>query len=140
MREILFRGKRLDSGEWIYGDLVNANEMRTGARRIEIWVPQPDGECDPMNLEYGVVDPDTVGQYTGLHDKDGKGIFEGDIVLFSWDDRRLYSFAIVYESGEFLAKPEKETRKIWAIRISGNAKSFEIIGNIYDNPELFVQE
>lgn len=100
MREIIFRGKRLDNGKWIYGDLVNANEMRTGARRVEIWVPQPDGELDTMNLEIGVVDPNTVGQFTGLYDKSGNKIFEGDILRFD-DDDGIWQAAVVFERGLF---------------------------------------
>ena len=137
MREILFRGKRLDTGEWIYGDLVNANEMRTGARRIEIWVPQPDGECDPENLEYGVVDPDTVGQYTGLLDKNGIKVFEGD-VLDGLYGKMLVSFGEII-GGDIGFSWRPVTYGHYE-SMSGFIDEYEVIGNIYDDKGLLTQE
>ena len=128
MRDILFRGKRTDNGEWIYGDLVHANHRLTGARIFEIWTPMPDGETDPNELEYGKVDPATIGQYTGLTDKNGKMIFEGDVVATVAGKPHEVMFA----DGEFFMDGTAIPFK-WAVK-------FSVIGNIYDNPELLEEK
>ena len=127
MREILFRGKRLEIGDLVEGSLI----------------AYPDGDCyiarpsdDPNVLDKFDVDPTTVGQYTGLKDKHGKRIFEGDIVRFKWDRERNYFLFIEFSDGEFCATPSYPSNDFWPFRLSGENARLEVIGNIHDNPEL----
>jgi len=87
MRTIKFRGKRIDSGEWVYGSLVCHKPPYHS--KCDIW-------CD--DGEWHEVVPESVGQFTGLLDSEGKEIYEGDIVK-SNDNYRIYK--IIFEKGEF---------------------------------------
>lgn len=138
MREILFRGKRTDNKEWIFGSLINNID---GAIPVIITMPSVNDGCE-LEFEYDHVYLDSIGQYTGLTDISGKKIFEGDIV-------RSYGgipWLIAFEKNAFVCKDSsmKTYFALWeqweynwksAEDISPSNR-FEVIGNFYDNPEL----
>ena len=128
MREILFRGKRLDNGEWVYGYYVHIGPV--SCQRTYI-IPEYASA-----LYVNEVYPSTVGQYTGLNDKHGKRIFEGDIakVLQGKDKDIAY---VGFENGAFMLYPKIGNiyeRTLWEYWY--NDWDVEVIGNITDNPEL----
>lgn len=147
MREILFRGKRFDNGKWVEG-LLWKKKYDTPKLFVS-YFPNKDDDEDVV-----VIDPETVGQYSGLTDKNGKKIFEGDIVKAElrpcvYQD----SYAIGYvnfEDGTFKIKVTcSKNAKEHKVYCGEEVKSFaiennfinrgyvlNIIGNIYDNPEL----
>ncbi len=144
MREILFRGKRIDNGEWVHGDLVHVENKSY----ISYYYESPLStfineqiECDDISI-VGVapfieVDLTTIGQYTGLTDKTGKKIFEGDIVKYKSGSTVLFH-KVVFERRNGCAYfgivvGENET---WDFNNSFPSTLFEIVGNIHDNPEL----
>ena len=129
IREVIFRGKRADNGEWIEGDLL---QTRYHSGHIEYQImPQT-----PVSSAYPVLS-ETVGQYTGLTDKNGKRIFEGDIVhcVSKLDSADM---VVIFECGQFrmvLAEKYHEYQtNVGYYDINCFAK--EVIGNIHDNPEL----
>ena len=121
MREILFRG-RCEGLPWLYGSL-----LVYGDGFCEICVP--DG-VDALNKFR--VDPETVGQYTGLTDKNGKKIFEGDVVTF---ETTAYSFNPCVVAWSF-TKMRFIVRSREANYPMDIDFKYEVIGNIHDNPEL----
>lgn len=129
MREILFRGKRKDNGEWAEGCLIRDEFCNTDIPYIGYL-----SDCDIGAVE---VTPETVGQFTGLTDKNGKKIFEGDVVLYPWNDQdKPERFTIKFKDGQFVASPIKETEDYWDFMVGGYSKEMEIIGNIHDNQKL----
>lgn len=125
MRTIKFRGKRLDNGEWIYGDL-EYNRAKNIAR---IHTYDEDGEY----LMQHCVDLDTVGQFTGVLDRNGKEIYEGDAIL-----QQGYSgkrpMLVRFEHGAFIVGwhggSSTQTRPMLI------QKRCEVLGSIHDNPDL----
>ena len=125
-REILFRGKRADNGEWIYGNLFIPDNPD---KPVEILIG-----TNSVRISYEVI-PETVGQYTGLTDKNGKKIFEGDILEFTDADKDITPYEIYWD----------ESSSAWYIRDCEGCidncdpwvkEYFEVICNIHDNPEL----
>ena len=127
MREILFRGNRLDNGAWETGSLVI---VRMDCHDAQYYI------ADKMTGYHTPVDPSTVGQYTGLKDKNGERIFEGDIakVLQGKDKDIAY---VGFENGAFMLYPKTGNiyeRTLWEYWY--NDWDVEVIGNVTDNPEL----
>ena len=130
MREIIFRGKRTINGDWVYGDFVRGNERKSLRDSIFVY----DSETQSFN-DYEI-NPSTLGQYTGLTDKNGKRIFEGDVakVLQGKDKDIAY---VGFENGAFMLYPKTGNiyeRTLWEYWY--NDWDVEVIGNIHDNPEL----
>lgn len=132
-REIWFRGKSSATKQWVEGYFYKKKFYRSDAALCSyITVPHPGLNRRPSDNI--LVIPETVGQYIGLTDMNGKKIFEGDIVKRFWLGMEII-YKITYESKHtcFIGK---------AINTSGfttfnnDGKEYEIIGNIYDNPKL----
>lgn len=131
MRTIKFRGKRIDNGEWAYGSLAETHG--------KLFIGIPTTHDNPVYMmDWHEVDPATVGQFTGLLDKNGKEIYEGDILMLGssdagicevkWNESQL-AFCI-----RFYYERNLGTRPLGAWARDG--KDIAILGNIHDNPEL----
>lgn len=150
-REILFKGKRIDNDGWVYGshlfDQVIGKHYIVLPRNIteSYTAVNPDGEFKRLHCTGIEVVPETVRQYTGLKDKNGKKIFEGDILRFTRGGNEHIG-KVVYEQricgldlwyNEVVgAYGEKAT---FRISLTEPTK-LEVIGNIYDNPKLLEVE
>lgn len=140
-REIIFKAKRIDNGEWVEGQYVYiTNPLTEDGKPIKHLI------CNGTNIFNDLIDPDTLCQYTGLTDKDGKKIWENDIInihAYSYDEPEDDYFGVVTYC-------EKDA--CWSL--NNNEKYGEIIcecfgsytteiinhGNIFDNPELLEVE
>ena len=120
MREILFRGKRVEDGKWIYGYLSF------------FYIDNPKKGCmySPKEVRRFDVMSETVGQYTGLTDKNGTKIFEGDILHAAQGD------FVVRWSESICSFVAGEKERMRPCMNSGTMNCCEVIGNIFDNPEL----
>lgn len=122
MREIIFRGKLLSSNEWTEGNLA--------VSKIGISIITPD---DTPIGKYGLVNPETVGQYTGMHDKTGKKIFEGDIVYGLMD----FGPAGMIWADVCVGFDVNSGGYDWRYF---DLDTIRVVGNIYDNPELLEEK
>lgn len=120
-REIKFRGKRLDNGEWVYGFIVidfDGTHIVWQESREDVWTIE-------------TVDPATVGQFTGLKDKNGREIYEGDIL----EEYPGYYFEVVW-SNEWAKFKLQWRTKGYQYPEWNRGVEMVVIGNIHDNPEL----
>lgn len=142
MREILFKAKRLDNGEWAYGDLMQHEE----SGRCIIGGIFAIGKYGYIDTDYHEVDPETVCQFTGLTDSDGKKVFEGDVLNFGVDNERTkwsgyiefgnpngnysWGWQIVRMSGDRL-----NTDTLLWFDMENIGVRNKVIGNIHDKEE-----
>lgn len=170
MRDILFRGKRLDNGEWEEGFYCKHDRVKCCFSEDDPETKHliiKDGFCDwgfEHPLQGVEVNPSTVGQYTGLMDKHGKRIFEGDIVRYTFDspdDPTATENGLKVRTGRIFWSDWRASFAVTAgrnlsaginndvaIYVRGKqvyeyvrgANTVEVIGNIYDNPELLEED
>lgn len=165
MRQIKFRGKRIDNSEWVYGyyravKYIGHGKMIKGKTEK---IQSHKHEIAEDGWNWSEVDPETIGQFTGLHDKNGKDIFEGDEVeydyLYSefempfgtghWEWQRACDF-VEYQGDGFCL--ENECMPLCAVLDMAESmkeayptdieyeSGIEVIGNIHENPELCTQQ
>lgn len=123
-REIKFRGKRIDTGKWVYGSLL---QWKDG----DATICANESENNNVLIKHDV-NPDTVGQYTGKKDRNGKDVWEGDllrtpegdIMVVEWRDAQIITRCVRPHN------PRYKNSLTFAYPVS------VVIGNIYDNPEL----
>ena len=122
-RQLKFRGKRVDNGEWVYGDLIQyeSGEVSIFSKNLSKY----GYEATEMYKRDRII-PETVGQYTGLTDKNGKEIYEGDIPD---------GYGAVFFSNEYLGYFAESNEFECGYPIC-DIPIIEIIGNIHENPEL----
>lgn len=122
-RIIKFRGKNVHTGQWLYGDYHREGKTH--------YITKPgDYLREYAPIEF-IVDGTTVGQFTGLLDKNGKEIYEGDI-LGCPEDNYFLNEAVIFAEGCFMVKDDYTTTPVCAI----DTQDRTVIGNIHDNPEL----
>ena len=124
MRDIIFRGKRISDGEWVEGYLG----VEVGGAPVIEYCGTDEDVGDYVEEQF--VNPESIGQYTGLTDKNGTKIFEGDILHAAQGD------FVVRWSENICSFVAGEKERMRPCMNSGTMKHCEVIGNIHDNPEL----
>lgn len=138
MREIIFRGKRKDNGKWIEGYFFETNTPVYRAFIITNMSVDVSDNCTDI-LDFNIIEviPETVGQFTGLTDKNGKKIWEGDIID---TPDRLIEVVWFERNAQFDLKFIKHAHDKKIINFKGiemrDLKEYEVIDNIHDNPEI----
>lgn len=126
MREILFRGETID-GQWVCGDFISIKQRDKELCGIRDYT---------LLRNAHVCDRSTIGQYTGITDKNGKKIFEGDILEAHFDEffpDSATRVSVAWHGAGFVVK---QNDTMWDALLPEDREEWEVIGNIYDNPDL----
>ena len=152
MREILFRGKRVDNGEWIYGYYARKGNDPENYKHFIVFSNEDNFDCRLLNYPFYLaeieVDPLTVGQYIGLTDKNGNKIFEGDII------KRTHHYGSPFDDDNTIYTDKNTAEIKWDKENAcfmfdiypfvgmylDSENEWEVIGNVIDNPELLKGE
>lgn len=132
MREILFRGKGIETGEWIYGFIIHQAYFR-GVKVDNYLIFNCTDTKDGNICSSYLVDPETVGEFTGLYDKNGTRIFEGDIVYVGDSKEPLYVCQMDFEWVCIDFRELMDCKH----RLEYRPVKYEVIGNKFDNPDLY---
>ena len=153
-RKIKFRGKEIDTGKWVYGGLFKEPAPPQCFEKTledKYWIVYPNPRYMPdWNLPYEMVRTDiekeTIGQYTGLKDKNGTEIYEGDIVkakLYTSNEEKYFTGKVEYCGSGFIVNINNNDSEYRIYDLDGfgenyrnNLEDLEVIGNEFDNPEL----
>ena len=146
MREIKFRGKSTTSGKWVHGMLTTLKNLETEMQNMIIIKNEGvfnEGSASPFFMEWDYIHKDTVGQFTGLKDKSGKEIYEGDIISVNGkypkliryiDEWASYCLANLTDLGcDLKTRHWQQVSPCWW---TDYKREIKVIGNVYDNPEL----
>lgn len=137
MREIIFRGKRVDNGEWIEGYFLPGNERQSLHPCIFVYLPET------QSFECFDIDIDTLDEYTGLTDKNGTRVFEGDIIKQVIPHNLVQPFIFTVnwcEECAMFVLPCITNDAFESDFTVMRSDEIEVIGNIHDNPELLKGE
>lgn len=130
MREIFYKAKRIDNGEWVYWNIFGELCRESGKRtRLVIQIGATTSYYDYIHQMFTMIDKDTICQYTGLTDKKGNKIWENDVIRYK-DIHAIGKVAFIEES--FVLDDEYDGKQY----INGMWDKFEVIGNVFDNKEL----
>lgn len=136
MREIKFRGRSLTNGKWVCGDSIKHTDNATenGIEEL-IYIGSKVPNASKVGaMKWVPINPSTVGQYTGLKDRKGKEIYEGDIVRFYDDiEDELETGTVIWHTATCSFCVEAPGIEIVALNAYWE---FEVVGNIHDNPDL----
>lgn len=123
-REIKFRGKRTDTGKWVYGYLLQGGDLFFIVESLKAFTETPFNEC--------LVNPDTVGQYTGMKDKNGADVWEGDLLRTPEGDIMV----VEWQNAQMITRCVRPADPRYINTLQFAYPVSEVIGNIHDNPEL----
>lgn len=136
-REILFKAKRRDNGEWVEGSLINTKKGVAYIIRSKSKAFIPKGKNIICSAECYEIDPDTICQFTGLADKNGQRIWENDIVQAWSEGSNAIGKVIRRVDGLYIMYPAYQKKEFWGLYPNKNGKTtVEVIGTIFDNEVL----
>jgi uncharacterized phage protein (TIGR01671 family) len=146
MREIKFRGKSTTSGKWVHGMLTTLKNLETEMQNMIIIKNEGvfnEGSASPFFMEWDYIHKDTVGQFTGLKDKSGKEIYEGDIISVNGKYPKLIryidewaSFCLANLTDLDCDLKTRYWQQVSPCWWTDYKREIKVIGNVYDNPEL----